>query len=104
VKNIIVPLWRKDVSIWQDISEEVGRIYGLDRAREQEVLIEIEPKTEKVLYFEQSAKKFLASMGLTEIYNISILSSDTAEKTRLSDHYFEITNPMNEYDRLMRVR
>ncbi|HRY60323.1 MAG TPA: phenylalanine--tRNA ligase subunit beta [Patescibacteria group bacterium] len=100
--DISVPLWRKDVGIWQDIAEEVGRIYGLDRSKEHELSIQIEPKTEKALYFEQSAKKYLASLGLTEIYTLSILSSETAEKSKILGHYFEISNPMNEYDYIMR--
>ena len=96
------PFWRKDISIWQDLAEEVGRIYGLDRCKEKEPSVKIDPKTEKSLYFEQSAKRFLSSIGLFEIYTLSMLSSELIAKTRMADRYFEISNPMNEYDRVMR--
>ena len=96
------PLWRNDVNIWQDIAEEIGRIYGYDRVPEGELKLQIEPKTEKVLYFEQSAKKFLVELGLTEVFSYSILSKELVEKTQMKDNFFEVINPLNEYDSVIR--
>jgi len=96
------PLWRRDLSIWQDIAEEVGRIYGYDNVDKKDLSLEIEPQTEKVLYFEQSAKKYLSQIGMTEIFTYSILSKELVKSTGMDERFFEITNPMNENDFILR--
>ena len=58
-----VPQWRLDISIWQDIAEEIGRIYGLDAIIERKLVTTTKPKTNKMLYFEQSAKRFFSNSG-----------------------------------------
>jgi len=103
--NILIctsPPWRKDINIWQDIAEEVGRIYGYERIKEKLPETEIKPQIKKILYFEQSAKKYLVSIGLTEVFSYSILSQKIIEKTNIKDYYFEIMNPLNEEDFIMR--
>ena len=97
-----VPQWRRDISIWQDIAEEIGRIYGLDAVIERKLATTIKPKTKKMLYFEQSAKRFFSNSGLNEVFSLSIVSNLLLEKTSFEKRYFEITNPLNENDFIMR--
>ncbi|MDD5732075.1 MAG: phenylalanine--tRNA ligase subunit beta [Patescibacteria group bacterium] len=101
--KVTAPSFREDIEIWQDVAEEIGRIYGLDKVHEEELTTKIDPKTSKELYFEQSARKYLSQeLGLTEVVTMSILSSDLVEKTMMKDNFFEIINPLNEYDTIMR--
>jgi len=100
--KVTAPGWREDISIWQDIAEEIGRIYGLDKVREEELKLEIQSNTDKSIYLVESTKKFLAGLGLTEVFTMSILSSELINKTNMTNRYFEITNPLNEYDYIMR--
>lgn len=101
--KISPPAWREDISIWQDLAEEIGRIYGLDKVKEEELQLEIKPNTDKSIYLVESAKKFLVTQGLTEIFTMSILSTELIEKTKMMQHHFEIANPLNEFDKIMRV-
>ncbi|MBI2448028.1 phenylalanine--tRNA ligase subunit beta [Candidatus Microgenomates bacterium] len=102
--SLRIPLWRIDINIWQDIAEEVGRIYGLDKVAEKALVTQTTPNTPKALYFDQTARKSLVSLGLTEVFSYAILGSDWLAKTKMlaHKHYFEITNPLNEYDYVMR--
>jgi len=100
--KVIAPMWREDVFIWQDVAEEIGRIYGLDKVKEEELSLKIKSNTEKSIYLVESVKKFLINLELTEVFTMSILSSELIEKTKIVEHYFEIENPLNEFDRVMR--
>lgn len=93
---------RLDINIWQDIAEEIGRIYGFDKVIEADVPTEISPKTEKILYFEQAAKKYLCALGMTEVFNYSIIPESLLNKTLVKERFFEIRNPLTEDDRVLR--
>jgi len=97
------PEWRRDIKIWQDIAEEIGRIYSLDRVIERELKTAIKPKTKKIIYFDQSARRFLSNSGLSEIFSMAIISDSLTKDTGFSKRYFELDNPLNEDDRVMRA-
>lgn len=85
-----VPPWRIDVSIKEDIAEEVGRIYGYENI--EEILPEkIRQKEQKNdFYFITKLKSFLSSNGFSELMTYSFVNQGEIEvlKPLASDKNF----------------
>ena len=94
--NIIIPSWRYDVSIKEDIVEEIVRIYGYDKLPKNSLppvsASRIIPRDQRRI---SDIKRLLASDGYTEIVTWSFMDS---QKARLfSDVKEELTlqNPIS---------
>lgn len=92
----IIPHYRRDVQIAEDIYEEVARIYGymnipetLPKKWSGEALVD------KNRMFEEAVRNYLVGLGFSETYNLSLIPSK-----RLSDFgcekFVKIKNPLNE--------
>jgi phenylalanyl-tRNA synthetase beta chain len=68
-----IPLWRHDVAISEDLVEEVGRIYGLNKI--EDIAPEKSQKVKKSLYFaKEQLKDILVEVGFNEVYTYAFLS------------------------------
>ncbi len=103
--TVTVPSWRShDISIKEDIVEEIARVYGYFK------LPGVLPPTtcpltqdNHVLANEYQAKNFFSLLGFTEIYNFSLISPDLMEKCHLSlEHSIKLQNPLSIDFSLMR--
>jgi phenylalanyl-tRNA synthetase beta chain len=107
--KIIVPSWRatKDVSIAEDIVDEVGRVYGFGNIQEKEPLVNLMVNSAASYEFEliQKIKNILAlSGGLTEVLNYSFASRRTIELTGIAgDKRLSVTNYINDDSRYLRL-
>lgn len=100
--DCLIPSWRlHDISIKEDLAEEVMRVYGYYR------LPSIIPPTtipettiDPLLQWEQEVRYYLAHLGFTEIYNHSLVSKAIAKQSNPNlDHIFHLSNPLsNEYE------
>ncbi len=102
--EIKVPSWRntKDVSIAEDIIEEVVRIYGLDRVPTILPSFSVEPPAPNYTRrLQWQCRQALAALGYLETYLHSFLVASRAEKTDTTD-YVEISNPLSEEYRFLR--
>lgn len=99
--EVVVPSWRKyDISIAEDIVEEVARIYGyhqLETKIQPPALVESDPLNDKVIGFINQLKKLLKHLGLIEVMNYSMISKEqiTDEKGNESD-YLRLSNSIWE--------
>ena len=78
---VAVPYYRatRDISIAEDLVEEVGRIYGYDMIEETAPTIFSEAvRSEKLLEAEGRARDLLCAMGFAEVYNYSFMNGDEA--------------------------
>jgi len=97
---ILVPTWRatKDISIPEDIVEEVARIYGYDNLKINMPLVAMErPEINKERELERKIKNILAyGLTLSEVYNYSFNSEEQLQKIGLpiADH-IKIANPIS---------
>jgi phenylalanyl-tRNA synthetase beta chain len=106
--RVRVPSWRgtKDISIAEDLVEEVGRIHGFDNLRPfaPEWQVEAVPVNEH-RRFERRAKEFLAVHGgLCEVFTYSLVGGEHCRRFGLDPAaHLALRNPLNEdMDRLRR--
>lgn len=100
VFNITVPSFRatKDISIPEDIVEEVARIYGYDNIEPKLPTVAIqEPDIDMVQEAEYDTKQYLVlSQAYNEVYNYPFSDLDYLNKLDLDikDH-IQVTNPVS---------
>src|SRR5690242_1994386 len=77
--SVTVPSWRatKDVSIKEDLLEEVGRMVGYDSIPLQAPMIESRvPPGDPMRLFARRIREATAAQGFTEVYNYSFISEE----------------------------
>ncbi len=106
VFSVTVPSWRatRDVSIKDDLVEEVGRMIGYDTITPQPPQVACTPPPEdprrRLL---RSVRRMLAAQGFTEVYNYSFHSEELARPFGLDpDGHLRVANPISAEQRLMR--
>ncbi|MDR0288477.1 MAG: phenylalanine--tRNA ligase subunit beta [Rickettsiales bacterium] len=96
--SVQVPSWRPDITISADLVEEVVRIYGYDKIKEEPLTGDIETETNT----HDDLRILMTSRGFHEVFTWSFMSEPTAEKSGYSDKLFIIDNPFNNNFNIMR--
>jgi phenylalanyl-tRNA synthetase beta chain len=94
--NVTVPSWRatKDVSIKEDLVEEVGRMIGYDNIVPVAPLSPARvPPANPERAFHHWVRQMAASQGFTEVYNYSFISEESAKAFGFTD-LVEVANPI----------
>ena len=98
VIKVEVPTLRIDVSLPEDLIEEIGRIYGYENI--PSVLpkaILASPKRNLNIFWEDFTKDILKENGFTEVYNYSFLNQEQANLFDYKEsHLFELKNPLSQ--------
>ncbi|WP_032138574.1 phenylalanine--tRNA ligase subunit beta [Rickettsia tamurae] len=78
--KVIAPSWRHDITILEDIAEEIARIYGYDKI-ESIKLPKLDQDNNKLREHKRisSFKRILASKGYDEVVTNSFMSSEDAK-------------------------
>lgn len=105
--KIIIPSWRavKDVSLPEDILEEVARIAGYNNIPFALPLAPLQaPAFERERDLEIKIKNILSGAGaMNEVYNYSFVGEASLAKLNLnSSHYLRLLNPMNNNHEFLR--
>ncbi|MFH1997654.1 MAG: phenylalanine--tRNA ligase subunit beta [Patescibacteria group bacterium] len=104
--SVCVPTWRaKDISIPEDIVEEVARIYGYNNLKpEMPVAMIKAPKINQEKALEREIKNILSQgAGLTEVYNYSFVGEKQLDKLGISLHnYIQLANPIVSQHTMLR--
>jgi len=118
-KLVEVPTRRLDISMEEDLIEEIGRIYGYDKIPcTFAVSSLILPQKNLNIFWEDFAKNILKEAGFTEVYNYSFFGAEEAklfgypnrnegaEKKRSFFDYeeklIEVENPLNQEYKYLR--
>lgn len=106
--KIEVPSYRatKDISIPEDIVEEIGRIYGYDNIDPKAPLIKINPIQEKEIHLlRRNIRNNLSTgLGFIEVYNYSFNSREQIEKLNLDlDKHIKVKNPLSSQQEYLRT-
>jgi phenylalanyl-tRNA synthetase beta chain len=107
VFSVSVPTWRatKDISIKDDLVEEVGRMVGYDSITPQAPLVPATvPPDNPARKFQHEVRNIFVDQGFTEVYNYSFLSEEAVRAFGLdpADHV-RVTNPIASNQALMRT-
>ncbi|MBI1971223.1 MAG: phenylalanine--tRNA ligase subunit beta [Candidatus Wildermuthbacteria bacterium] len=99
--RIIVPSWRPDISLPQDIVEEVGRVYGYENIEPASPSAAVlAPEQNPNLFWQEQVQNLLKESGFTEAYtyslvgrkDLSLLGYAKEDKEKL----VELENPISE--------
>jgi len=105
--SVSVPSWRatKDISIKEDLVEEVARIYGYENIEPQPAAVDLEkPLSNKNRELERRVKNILSEGAtMTEVYNYSFVGEDKLKKIGLDPtDYIRLANPFSSQHALLR--
>ncbi len=95
--NVEVPTFRLDISIQEDLIEEVARIYGFQKlvSRFPQAVL-VPPKRNLEIFWEKIIKDNLKEAGFFENYNYSFINEKTAKIFRYNlNDLIEIKNPVS---------
>jgi len=96
------PTWRHDVSIWQDLAEEVSRLFGFANIPMNQMENARSPKSSD-FYFKENIKDILVGEGFTEVFTYPFLSDADIGSIGLSpDALLEVANPVQSENKYMR--
>ncbi len=96
------PTWRHDVSIWQDLAEEVSRLFGFANIPMVQMEKAQAPKSSD-FYFKECVKDILVAEGFTEVFTYPFLSDADINSIGLSpDALVEVANPVQSENKYMR--
>jgi len=103
--KVLVPSFRKDISIEEDLIEEIGRIYGYENFPSklsiyQEKFIE-ENRELKLAY---QLRELMKSLGFVELYNYSFISKEEGDffGKRGKINFIELLNPVSKNIKYLR--
>ena len=104
---VSVPSWRatKDVSIKDDLVEEVGRMVGYDSITPKAPLVAATvPPGNPERSFQHEVRNIFVDQGFTEVYNYSFISEESARAFGLDPvGHVRVTNPIASDQALMRT-
>ncbi len=89
--NVKVPEWRLDVSLPEDIVDEVGRMIGYEDLPKSMPAIESHTEVPKEIRFQLELRNLLVEMGFTEIISHAFLAEHQEE-----GQHFHVANPLDE--------
>lgn len=107
VFSVTVPSWRatKDITIKDDLLEEVGRMVGYSSIPPTPPLKPVErPWVNQERLFHHEIRQKVAAQGFTETYNYSFVSEAMAARFGFTpDQHVHVLNPISVEQSLMRI-
>ncbi len=103
--TVKVPTYRRDLSLPQDLIEEVARYIGYDKIPAKLPMGELVPPPKNwELYWEKKAKRILVGCGFSEVVNYSFNSREEIAELGLDlEEYLEVANPISPDNAYMRA-
>ncbi len=99
---VVAPTFRLDISLPEDLIEEIGRIYGYEKIPAAFPITALAPPKRNLdIFWEDIVKNILKEAGFTEVYNYSFIGEKEAKifgKTGL----IEVENPISLEQKFLR--
>jgi phenylalanyl-tRNA synthetase beta chain len=95
--TFLVPAYRLDINIQEDLLEEIARLYGFDKIIPNLPKRSIKPtRKSNVFFLQQKVSQILLASGLDEIMTYSFISEDIYNKCMLDiNRCIELLNPIS---------
>jgi len=102
-----VPTWRLDISLAEDLIEEIGRIAGFEKIPAKFPLAVLTPSQRNLnIFWEGLTKNILKAAGFSEVYNYSFINERDAEtfsyKVKRKSVLVELENPISVEQKYLR--
>lgn len=96
--DVEVPIFRTDITIPEDLIEEVARVYGYDNIEPQEITGALKPVDELPdMHWGDKITENLVGAGFTEVKNYSFYGEKLLRRCLLtSKDHIELANPISE--------
>ena len=97
--DVLPPVFRLDVSIPEDLVEEVGRVYGYDRVpptvpgRRHDRWTPLTPSIDRRL---DAVREVLAGAGYSETWNPALVSGQKLEALKIAAHAMTVVNALSD--------
>jgi len=98
---LLAPKHRFDITEDVDVYEEISRIYGYDKIKQQIPAIAHEVVKNEIYEFKKELRQFLCSLSLNEIITYSIESEEELNKLGY-DNLIKLVNPLRAQENSMR--
>ncbi len=104
IMEITVPTVRLDIKTQEDITEEIGRMYGYDKITPRPLESAVQtPTRNEERFFERTLKDVFVYGGFDEVRSYSFTSVDDVKSIGLDDeNHIALLNPANPNQVLMR--
>lgn len=103
--RVTVPTFRLDISIQEDLIEEIGRMYGYEHITPDPPRgILITPRRNEKIFWRTFARQVISSLGFFEVYNYSLIAEAFLLSLDDGGHgrELELQNPVSEEFRYLR--
>lgn len=98
--HIAVPEWRLDVTIPEDIVDEVGRIIGYEHLPKEKLAAAEKKNVAPAIRFKEEVKNILVEMGLMEVVSHAFYGDKNANIVK--GEHFEVANPLDSTQHQLR--
>lgn len=97
LQTYVAPYWRTDIELDEDIIEEVGRLYGFDKARRELPMRSAMPVTDNRWFaLRKLIRKSLSAAGANEVLSYSFVHKRTLDNARQDSKLaFTIANALS---------
>jgi phenylalanyl-tRNA synthetase beta chain len=101
--QVTSPSWRFDISIIEDLAEEVARYYGYNQLPKETISKQGNHIKDSKWYKVELLKDYVARQGFIEVYNYSFITPDDVELFDLNNkELLEVENPVDPDNKYMR--
>lgn len=99
-----IPAWRGDVVIFEDLAEEITRLYGYNKLKSVPPKINMHPSDfEDQIVFKDKIRGILTGAGFDEVMNYSFIGDDDLKKNpQWKGKLVELENPASNQAKYMR--
>jgi len=100
-----VPTIRQDVTIQEDVIEEIGRVFGYDKIDPVFPLSSaVPPKNNLDIFWQELTKDIMKEAGFCEVYNYSFFGQEEAELLKSQKgQLIEVKNPLSSEQKYLRL-
>jgi phenylalanyl-tRNA synthetase beta chain len=98
--TVKVPTSRQDVTIPENLIEEIGRVYGYDKVPAILPCFSEPAQRNEDIFWQNKAKDIMKELGFTEAYNYSFIGDEERAVFELKAE--ELVNPVSNYYKYLR--
>jgi len=100
---VTIPTRRLDVSMPEDLIEEVGRLYGFEKIPSQlPAATLVPPERNEELIYQNKIRDILVNLGFSEVYNYSFIGEKEANLYQSKPALIEVANPVSQEQKYLR--